>query len=304
MNTKSRRGPLLRIPGYAQNAVLQLIVASILGFVMFQAVKVTLEVFGKDAATAAGMTIPMVALPPLHDLAGHWWTPLTYGFAHYSFWNLFSNMLWLYGFGSIVQSLVGYRQVIPVFFYGLLGGALFYLGAQAIPYVAAAPSFLTMTASGGVVAMAAAALTLAPRYRWYLAENFGIPLVVMAGIFVALNLVAFSAFPSLLLLCLGGAFAGWGMIRLLKAGYNPGGWMYALSSGIGNALSPDEARLRMRNNKRRQQTMQLTRRQREEEVTQRRVDEILDKIHQRGYHSLTTEEREMLVKASKEEAAD
>jgi hypothetical protein len=35
-------------------------------------------------------------------------------------------------------------------------------------------------------------------------------------------------------------------------------------------------------------------------VTQRRVDEILEKIHQRGYASLTPEERDMLMQASKE----
>ena len=36
-------------------------------------------------------------------------------------------------------------------------------------------------------------------------------------------------------------------------------------------------------------------------LTQHRVDEILDKINQKGYNSLTEEEKELLKRASKEE---
>ena len=36
-------------------------------------------------------------------------------------------------------------------------------------------------------------------------------------------------------------------------------------------------------------------------LTQQRIDAILDKINQQGYHSLTAEEKELLNKASKEE---
>jgi len=36
-------------------------------------------------------------------------------------------------------------------------------------------------------------------------------------------------------------------------------------------------------------------------VTQQRVDDLLDKIHHKGYHSLTEEEKEFLKKASMED---
>ncbi|MEO5942365.1 MAG: DUF6576 domain-containing protein, partial [Ferruginibacter sp.] len=36
-------------------------------------------------------------------------------------------------------------------------------------------------------------------------------------------------------------------------------------------------------------------------VTQQRVDEILDKINQKGYHFLTDEEKQILRKASEDE---
>jgi hypothetical protein len=36
-------------------------------------------------------------------------------------------------------------------------------------------------------------------------------------------------------------------------------------------------------------------------ITQQRIDDLLDKINQQGYHSLTDEEKELLKKASKED---
>ena len=36
-------------------------------------------------------------------------------------------------------------------------------------------------------------------------------------------------------------------------------------------------------------------------ITQQRIDEILDKIGQKGYHSLSEEEKEILKRASKED---
>ena len=74
--------------------------------------------------------------------------------------------------------------------------------------------------------------------------------------------------------------------------------MYNISNSLGGSMTPNE--FKPRSNNRRQQVIQLTRKQTDKEVTQRRVDEILEKIHQRGYASLTPEERDMLMKASKE----
>jgi hypothetical protein len=36
-------------------------------------------------------------------------------------------------------------------------------------------------------------------------------------------------------------------------------------------------------------------------LTQQKVDEILEKIHQKGYHSLSEDEKEVLKRASKED---
>jgi hypothetical protein len=117
------------------------------------------------------------------------------------------------------------------------------------------------------------------------------------GIYIALNGLVHASHLPLLMLCVGGLTAGYLTMTLLKRGFQPGAWMYNISGALSGSMTPNEFKPR---SKRRQQVIQLTRKQHEKEVTQRRVDEILEKIHQRGYASLTEEEREMLMKASKE----
>lgn len=292
MNRRAR----LPIPGYNQNAVLQLIVASSAGFIIYHCIRVSLIVFGQQAIVATSLVDSYTALQPPGGFLNHPWTLLTYGWAHHGFWEWLTNMVWLYCFGNVVQNLVGYRQVIPTFIYGQLLGGAFYVLTWYIPGLKAAPMSL-LTANAGVMALAAATVTLAPKYRFYLGENFSIPLLVVVGIFVALNGLVHYAYLPLLMLCIGGLAAGYVTMRFLKRGHQPGAWMYDLFGTVGNAFAPNDFKPR---SGRRNEAIRLTRKQQEQELTERRVDEILEKIHQRGYASLSAEEREMLMKASKE----
>src|SRR3954471_8359866 len=149
MNTSYRRSSSFRIPGYSQNAVLQLIVASGVGFIFYHGARVTLIVFGVPANAAQSTVIPWIALPALHDFLQHAWTILTYGWVHNGFLEWLSNMVWLYTFGNVLQNLVGFRQVIPTYVYGLTLGGLTCLAVQLIPGLHI-PSPFVMTASAGV----------------------------------------------------------------------------------------------------------------------------------------------------------
>jgi len=300
MNTSYRRSTSFRIPGYSQNAVLQLIVASGVGFILYHAARVTLIVFGVPAVAAQGAVMPWIALPPAENFLKHAWTILTYGWVHNGFLEWVSNMVWLYTFGNVVQNLVGFRQVIPTYVYGLTLGGIFCLGAQLIPGLLTPLPFV-MTASAGVMALAAGTITNAPKYRFYIGENFSIPLLVVFGIYLALNLLAHASNLPMLALDMGGLLAGYITMTLLKNGFRPGAWMYQISGTITNSMNPDDDKLQKMRQRRRQQTIQLSRRQSDREVTQNRVDEILDKINQYGVSSLTAEEREVLHKASTKE---
>ncbi|MBS1616492.1 MAG: rhomboid family intramembrane serine protease [Bacteroidetes bacterium] len=291
MNYRQR----LPIPGYNQNAVLQLIVATSAGFIMYHCVRVGLIVFGRQAVVATSMVDAYTALQPFEGFTRHPWTLLTYGWAHHSFWEWLTNMLWLYCFGNVVQNLVGYRQVIPTFIYGQLLGGIFYVLTWYIPGLHVPPMSL-LTANAGIMALAAATVTLAPKYRFYIGEHFSIPLMVVVGIFVALNGLVHYAFLPLLLLCLGGLLAGYLSMKFLQLGYQPGAWFYSLLDKINESATPDDFKPRPG---RRKEIMRITGKQ-QEELTDRKVDEILDKINQRGYSSLSAEERETLMRASKQ----
>src|SRR5690349_5841194 len=55
------------------------------------------------------------------------WTIFTYMFTHESIWGLISTLLWLWGFGYILQDLTGNKKLIPIYIYGGLVGAIFFV---------------------------------------------------------------------------------------------------------------------------------------------------------------------------------
>ena len=175
-----------RIPGFDTNAVLQLIVASGAGYISYHLIWVFVKLNNPDSDFFFTTIKPNVAMPVISGFLSKFWTVFLYAWTHAGFWELFSNMIWLYAFGTIVQMLVGYKQVIPLFIYGAVVGGLFYQLAQLIPIEAFAGRPAMLGAQGGVMALAVAALTLAPSYRIYLSPTFGIPLVIIACVFFAL----------------------------------------------------------------------------------------------------------------------
>ena len=297
MKTISRRTPLFHIPGFGQNAVLQLIVASGTGFIAFHCVRVTLIVFGLSGSASLQAVVPYVALAPLESFPSHWWTLFTYGWIHNGFFEWISNMIWLYCFANVIQVMVGYRQVIPVFIYGTIGGGVLCVLSQLIPVPAFVMSYSPITAQAGIMALVGAAITLSPRYRFYIGEQFSIPMLVVAGIYLVLTISAFHT-PPMLMLDLGGLLTGFLTMTALKNGKQPGAWMYQLAGRVSRIGTPDENALSHRTDSKRSRA--LSNAKSGYNYTQKRVDEILDKINQKGYNSLSKEERELLDRASQE----
>lgn len=295
MNTTRKRSPLSSIPGYSQNAVLQIIVASATGFITYHLIRVILLVVGFTPAYFETNFTPYVALPAVKAFSTKLWSIFTYGWTHDGFWVLFTNMVWLYGFGSVLQSLVGYKQLIPLFVYSLVIGGIFYELSQLIPGIGTA-GFL-IGAHAGVVGVAVAVITLSPSYRFYLAPTFSIPIVVLAIIFFALMLVNINMHTPSLFMLAGGALTGFTYMVLLKNGKQPGMWIYNMFDKMNTLTEPDADRIREKNSKKRNEALGGYN---AKPGNQKRIDDILDKINQKGYNSLTDEEKDILMKASKD----
>lgn len=288
------------IPAFNENAVLKLIIASGTGFIAYHLTRVTMMVAEADPSLFGKLFTVNTALPKADMFLSKFWTIFTYGWVHEGFWVLFSNMIWLYAFGSLVQMLVGHRQVIPMFVYCLLAGGIFYEVGQLIPGAYFLGRSAMFGAQAGVVGLSVAALTLAPGYKYYLTDTMRIPLWVIAVIFYALQLmnanINFEGAP--LFLLVGGAVMGYIYVVLLRNGYKPGDWVYNISDRINNRFEPNERAMVDRGNTRRNRTMSMYTPKPKQGITQNKIDEILDKINQKGYDALSKEDKETLMKAS------
>lgn len=296
MDTGRKRSALTYIPGYRNNAVLQLIIFSGVIYAMFAITWAVIMLVYQNGDNFTQYFIPNVALPLLGSFKNHWWTILTYGWFHYphAFWELVSNMLWLYCFGSVVQMLVGHKQVIPLYAYALLAGGVLYIISQLLPGEwGKCPAYI-LGPRAGLVGMAVASVTLAPQYRFYLTETFSIRLSVVAAIFGVLMILGSGFYLPVILLLAGGGVTGFVYVGALRAGYRPGEWMYNIFDRLESLVTPDENSLRSR------KLGALGRQDSKSSVSEKRIDEILDKINQKGYNSLSAEERNILLEAAKE----
>lgn len=304
MATQRRRSVLSYIPGYSNNAVLQLIIACSVAFCILGIIWGIIKIIYQGDETAFNQYfIANVALPSAAGFKAHWWTVITYGWVHFNgFWDLLSNMLWLYCFGSVVQMLVGHKQVIPLFAYAIITGGVFYMLAQLLPgeWGKIPPITGLLGPRAALMAMAAAAITLTPKYRFYLTETFSIPLMLVAGIFAALMIVGSGFYLPIILLLVAGAFSGFGYIKLLQAGYRPGEWMYKLKAKTESLVTPNENAAGKKHNKKRNEQLNKIY-DPKQGISPKRIDDILDKILQKGYKSLSAEEKEILMRAGKEE---
>jgi hypothetical protein len=147
------------------------------------------------------------------------------------------------------------------------------------------------------MALAAAAFTLTPSFRFYLGPTFSIPIVVVAVIFVFLMVMNVGTHPAMILSLVGGAAAGYFYVKALQRGNKPGEWVYEIGGRVENSMTPRADRFRTKNDGPLRRVYPAPQRR---SLSQRRVDELLEKIHQKGYSALTEEEKQILVQASKE----
>ena len=298
MYNSQKRSPLSFIPGYNQNPVLRLIFFLSVAYVMLGLTWGVMMLLYQDGYNFNRYILTAVAMPVAAGFKTHFWTLFTYGILNFpagfaGYWELVSNMLWLYCFGSVIQMLVGGRQVAPLFYYSLLVGGLCYLLVTLIPGSLGVAPPLIMGPRAGLMGLCAASVTLTPKYRFYLTETFSIPLVLVAGVFTLLLIVSSGFYLSVLAMVAGGGLSGFAFIRLLKAGYPPAGWVFGITDWMQQLVTPSARQAsRKKNPVKTKQASSHT-------DTQKRIDEVLDKINQKGYHSLTAEEREVLFKAGK-----
>jgi membrane associated rhomboid family serine protease len=232
------------------------------------------------------------------------WTIITHMFVHDNIWKIFSNMLWLWCFGYIMQDLRGNKRIIPVFVYGSLGGAIaFMLACNLLPSLHAQMPFANaMGASAGVMALAIATTMVSPGYRIFPVIGGGIPLWVLTAVYIISDLATISfSDTGYLIAHIAGAVTGFLFVFFLRMGFDGSKWMNNFFDWVNNLFNPDKPKKGKNTKEKLFYKSSATPYKKTPNLSQQRVDEILDKINQQGYNFLTEEEKELLKRASKEE---
>jgi membrane associated rhomboid family serine protease len=295
--------------GQGSNALITLIAINLILFVILAFMKAIYHLRYEENAAALnhfydGVLKWFVLPADIKEIGSRPWAILTFMFTHDSFWRIIGNMLWLWTFGYILQDLTGSRKIFPVFIYGSLAGAIaFILAVNFLPSLSGSLSYaVTLEASAGVMAIAAAVTTLTPGYRIFPMLKGGIPVWVLTAIYFIIDLVTIPASqPGASTSHLFGALTGFLFIYSYRKGYDWGGWMNNFYDWVINLFNPDKPKKRSNIKKELFYKSSGKPYKKTPILTEKRIDEILDKINQDGYHSLTDEEKDLLKKASKED---
>lgn len=218
-------------------------------------------------------------------LPERFYTVFTYMFFHDGFFHLLFNMLGLFWFGQIFMNFLKSRQFHFVFLAGGLAGALFFIaGLNIFPVFADNLHGITVIgASGSVMAIIVATATLVPNYAIYLMFLGEVKIKYLALAYFILDILSLGSINA------GGSFAHIGGAVLgfifIKSLQNGKDW---------SKIFEKKPKLRVVKNE------QPIKKPTFKGVSQKEIDEILDKISTSGYDKLTATEKEKLFKASKD----
>jgi membrane associated rhomboid family serine protease len=226
------------------------------------------------------------------------WGLFTYMFAHINIFHIFFNMLNLYWFGNLFRDFLGNKRILPLYLLGgLMGGVLYVLSFNLL-YPAEVDTTM-LGASASVMCLLVGCATLMPNYEIGLLLLGNIRLKWLAMAIIALDLISIPSQGNLggIIAHVGGAALGFVYIRLLKNGTDlcqPLIWVFDALSGANTAKSKPN-----RPFKPKKSPLKVVKKA-QEENRQLRLDQLLDKINEKGIGSLSPEEKAWLDKHSKE----
>jgi membrane associated rhomboid family serine protease len=299
------------------NVVSRIIIVNVLVFLFWIIARLILLIFvrGLDTPTYYFEFLQNFEVSSnwLHNFT-HPWVLLTYMFTHIALGHIVFNMLAYFMFGKIVGDLIGDKHILPIYIWGgLLGGVVFILS---FIYFKRFDTY-ALGASASVTATAMAAGLISPNYLVRLIIFGEVQLKYIVAVFLVLDLISISMDNNSggHIAHLGGALMGYLYISALHNGRDYGvpiraveRWCLNFGAKIQHWRHP-KPKVTYRNKEKintqtrsTANTTTYTERPsvtRNQKAEQAKIDAILEKIKQSGYENLTPEEKELLVKASK-----
>src|SRR5664279_674934 len=131
MNVKADNYRKRMYLGQDGNALVQLLVFNAVIFVVLKFVYVFFVMTGASEPAFISHVFEWFALPANPEkIAWRPWTLISFMFTDQQLFRFISNMFWLWSFGYILQDLTGNRKLIPIYLYGGIGGAVFFVIAH------------------------------------------------------------------------------------------------------------------------------------------------------------------------------
>jgi len=282
------------------NGHIQLIVINVVLFLVLGVLFVFARIFGFEEAFK--VIHDQVTIPPVFaNFLTRPWTIITYSFAHslQDIFHILFNMLALYWFGKLFVEYLGSDKLIALYILGALAAASFYLLIyNTVPFFKAQSDFSGMVgASGAIYAIMVGAATLLPDYTFFLLFLGPVRIKYIAGVYILISFLgSVGANAGGNLAHLGGALMGFVYIKQLQAGVNWGGWITVVLDWFKNLFKPQT---KVKVTYRKTDSKTKSKASGSSKASQEEIDTILDKISDRGYESLSKDEKEKLFNASK-----
>lgn len=247
-------------------------------------------------------TIP----PSFQEFITRPWTIITYAFAHdlSGIFHILFNMLIFYWFAKLIIEYLGSDKVISLYVLGALAGGVAYLLVfNLIPFYIERSGFPGMVgASAAVYAVTVAAATLMPNYTFMLLFIGPVKIKYIAGFYIVLSFLG-SAGPNAggNIAHLGGALIGYLFIRQLQKGTDIGAWVIRTMNFFKSFFvrQPNIKVSYKKAGAKKQAKASGAAKSAASSTSQDEIDAILDKISEKGYESLSKEEKQKLFNASK-----
>ena len=277
-------------------------------FLLFALTNAFTSLFTGNFGLIPNLADDLLALPsdPLRLLLRPW-TILTYMFTHFGFRHILFNMIVLYFSGKILMEYLGEKRMLALYIYGGIGGGLLYIILYNLSPILGQGSMVG--ASAGCIAVLVAGALYMPQMPVRLWGIFEIKYWMLAAGIVTLdvlNLTGSNAGGHIA--HLGGAIVAFFFIRSMRQGHEWNVYLFQIIDAVRNMLFRPKSKKKRRgfsfgessyvNYEEVKKTKGSSSKSTQDTA---KMDAILDKIKEKGYDSLSKEEKAYLFKISNEE---